>query len=95
MEPITQIEIRPDMLIEVLSMAVLHCRQEMKTLADDVCAVRQDIDEYHRLIHAMDIALNMLEIVGDFDSIQKCRISGDAESPITLVLKQRNSNEHE
>lgn len=95
MEPITQIEIRPDMLIEVLSMAVLHCRQEMKMLADDVYAVRQDIDEYRRLIHAMDIALNMLEVVGDFDSIQKCRISGDAESPITLVLKQRGSNEYE
>lgn len=91
MGKITEIEVSPDILIEVLSMAVLHCRREMEALGDDVYAVRQDIDEYHRLIRTMDMALVMLEAVGDFDSMQKCRISGDAESPndgITLVLKR-------
>ena len=96
MGQIEQIDIRSEILIEVASMAVLHCRQEMRELANDVYAVRQDMDEYRRLIHAMNIALDMLEVVGDFDSMLKRRISGYAGSPndeITLVLKRREGEE--
>lgn len=96
MGAITQIEVSPDILIEVLSMAVLYCRQEMRELSDDVDCVRQDVVEYHRLIRTMDMALVMLEVVGDFDSMLKCRISGDAESPsdgMTLVLKRRGNDD--
>jgi hypothetical protein len=77
MEQITKIEVRPDKLIEVLSMAVLHCRQEIHKLAYDEASVLDDIDEYRRLIRVMDIALDALEAVGDFPSTQLVKISDD------------------
>ncbi len=70
MGQIVQIEVRPDMLVEMLSRAVLHCRREMNELMDDVEAVPQDIDEYRRLFRVMDMALDVLEAVDDFDSTQ-------------------------
>lgn len=77
MEQITQIEVRPDKLIEVLSMAVLHCRQEMHKLDYDEASVLDDIDEYRRLLRVMDISLDILEVVGDFPSTQLVKISDD------------------
>lgn len=77
MEQITQIEVRPDKLIEVLSTAVLHCRQEMHKLDYDAASVLDDIDEYRRLLRIMDIALDILEAVGDFQSTRLVKISGD------------------
>lgn len=72
-----QIEVRPDKLIEVLSMAVLHCRQEIHKLDYDAASVLDDIDEYRRLIRVMDIALDLIEVVVDFPSTQLVKISGD------------------
>lgn len=72
-----QIEVRPDILIEVLSMAVMHCRQEIHELDYDVASVLNDIDEYRRLLRVMDIAIDILEVVGDFPSTQLVKISGD------------------
>jgi hypothetical protein len=77
MEQITQIEVRQDRLIEVLSMAVLNCRQEMHKLDYDAASVLDDVDEYRRLIRVMDIALDVLEVVGDFPSTQLVKISDD------------------
>lgn len=77
MEQITQIEVRPDKLIEVLSTAVLHCRQEMHKLDYDAASVLDDIDEYRRLLRVMDISLDILEVVVDFPSTQLVKISGD------------------
>ena len=77
MGAITEIEVRPDILIEVLSMAVLHCRQEIHELDYDAASVLDDIDEYRRLLRVMDIALDILEDVGDFSSTQLVSISGD------------------
>ena len=74
---ITEIEVRQDTLIEVLSMAVLHCRQEIHKLDYDAASVLDDIDEYRRLIRVMDIALDILEAVGDFQSTRLVKISGD------------------
>lgn len=72
-----QIDIRSEMLIEVASMAVLRCRQEMNALCDDVNTVLKVTDEYRRLIRVMDIALNVLEAVADFPSTQLVCISGN------------------
>ena len=47
-----QIEVRQDTLIEVLSMAVLHCRQEIHKLDYDAASVLDDIDEYRRLLRS-------------------------------------------
>lgn len=77
MEQITKIEVRPDKLIEVLSMAVLNCRQEIHKLDYDAASVLDDIDEYRRLIRIMGVALNALEAVGDFPSTQLVCISGN------------------
>lgn len=77
MGPITEIEARQDTLIEVLSMAVLYCRQEIHKLDYDAASVLDDIDEYRRLIRVMDIALDILEAVGDFQSTRLVKISGD------------------
>jgi hypothetical protein len=77
MEQITKIEVRPDDLIEVLSMAVLNCRQEIHKLAYDEASVLDDVYEYRRLIRVMDIALDVLEAAGDFPSTQLVCISGD------------------
>lgn len=92
MGPITQINIRPDMLTEVLSMAVLHCRQEIHNLDYDAASVLEDIDEYRRLIRAMDTALELLEAVGNFSSTEFVRISGDCErceDGVTLEMRRR------
>lgn len=77
MEQITQIEVRPDILIEVLSMAVLHCREEIHKLDYDVASVLDDFYEYRRLLRIMDIALNVLEAVANFPSTQLVCISGN------------------
>lgn len=77
MGAITEIEARQDTLIEVLSMAVLYCRQEIHKLDYDTASVLDDIDEYRRLIRVMDIALDILEAVGDFQSTRLVKISGD------------------
>lgn len=77
MGQIVQIEVRPDKLIEVLSMAVLHCRQEMHRLDYDAASVLDDVDEYRRLLRIMNVALNIIEAVGDFPSTQLVRISGN------------------
>lgn len=74
---ITEIEVRQDTLIEVVSMAVLRCRQEMNALCDDVNTVLKVTDEYRRLIRVMDIALDLIEAVGDFPSTQLVCISGN------------------
>jgi hypothetical protein len=90
MGPITEIEVRPDILIEVLSMAVLYCRQEIHKLDYDAASVLDDIDEYRRLIRVMDIALDILEAVGDFQSTRLVKISGDGgpcEEGITIERK--------
>lgn len=87
MEQITQIEVRPDKLIDVLSMAVLNCRQEMHKLDYDAASVLDDVDEYRRLLRIMNVALNIIEAVGDFSSTQFVRISGDGswcEDGITI-----------
>lgn len=77
MEQSTQIEVRPDKLIEVLSTAVLHCRQEIHKLDYDAASVLDDVDEYRRLIRVMDIALDLVEAVGNFPSTQLVCISGN------------------
>ena len=77
MEQITQIEVRQDILIEVLSMAVLHCRQEIHELDYDVASVLDDVDEYRRRLRIMSVALSALEAVGDFPSTQLVCISGN------------------
>ena len=90
MEQITQIDVRQDVLIEVLSMAVLHCRQEIHELDYDVASVLDDVDEYRRLLCIMDIALDILEAVGDFQSTRLVKISGDGgpcEEGITIERK--------
>ena len=90
MEQITQIEVRQDMLIDVLSMAVLHCRQEIHKLDYDAASVLDDIDEYRRLLRIMDVALDILESVGDFQSTRLVKISGDGgpcEEGITIERK--------
>lgn len=79
MGPITEIEVRQDTLIEVLSMAVLHCRGEMDALADDAADVLDNVYEYRRLIRVMDIALDILEAVDDIDSTQLVRIASKEE----------------
>lgn len=91
MESITKINIRQDMLLEVLSRAVLHCRQEMSVLMDDVDAVPQDTDEYRRLVSVMDIAIDILEAVCDFNSDELVQISGIGErchDGVTLEKKR-------
>lgn len=93
-----QIDIRSEMLIEVLSMAVLRCRQEMNALCDDVNTVLKVTDEYRRLIRVMDIALDLIEAVGDLGSSEFVSISKNNEEVYTdgttLVLKGgRNRNE--
>lgn len=90
MEQITQIEVRQDMLIDVLSMAVLHCRQEIHKLDYDAASVLDDIDEYRRLLRIMDVALDILESVVDFQSTRLVKISGDGgpcEEGITIERK--------
>lgn len=77
MGQIVQIDIRSEILIEVASMAVLHCRQEIHKLDYDAASVLDDVDEYRRLIRIMDIALDILEAVGDFQSTRLVKISGD------------------
>lgn len=77
MGAITEIEVRQDTLIEVLSMAVLHCRQEIHKIDYDAASVLDDVDEYRRLLRVMDIALDILEAVGDFQSTRLVKISGD------------------
>lgn len=77
MGAITEIEVRQDTLIEVLSMAVLYCRQEIHKLDYDAASVLNDIDEYRRLLRVMDIAIDILEVVGDFPSTQLVKISDD------------------
>lgn len=91
MGQIMQIDIRSEMLIEVVSMAVLRCRQEMNALCDDVNTVLKVTDEYRRLIRVMDIALDLIEAVGDLGSSEFVSISKNNEEVYTdgttLVLK--------
>lgn len=98
MGSIMQIDIRSEILIEVVSRGVLHCRQEMNVLMDDVDAVPQDADEYRRLIRVMDIALDLIEAVTDLDSSEFVSISANSKEVYTdgttLVLKGgRDDNE--
>ena len=98
MGQIVQIDIRSEMLIEVVSMAVLRCRQEMNALCDDVNTVLKVTDEYRRLIRVMDIALDLIEAVGDLGSSEFVSISKNNEEVYTdgttLVLKcGRNRND--
>lgn len=98
MGQIMQIDIRSEMLIEVVSMAVLRCRQEMNALCDDVNTVLKVTDEYRRLIRVMDIALDLIEAVGDLGSSEFVSISRNNEEVYTdgttLVLKGgRNRND--
>lgn len=98
MGQITQIDVRQDMLREMLSMAVLHCRQEIHELDYDVASVLDDVDEYRRRLRVMDIALDLIEAVGDLGSSEFVSISRNNEEVYTdgttLVLKGgRNRNE--
>ena len=98
MGQIVQIDIRSEMLIEVVSMAVLRCRQEMNAPCDDVNTVLKVTDEYRRLIRVMDIALDLIEAVGDLGSSEFVSISKNNEEVYTdgttLVLKcGRNRND--
>lgn len=98
MGQIVQIDVRSEMLIEVVSMAVLRCRQEMNALCDDVNTVLKVTDEYRRLIRVMDIALDLIEAVGNLGSSEFVSISKNNEEVYTdgttLVLKGgRNRNE--
>lgn len=77
MGAITEIEVRQDTLIEVLSMTVLYCRQEIHKLDYDAASVLDDIDEYRRLLRIMSVALDTLEAVGAFQSTRLVKISGD------------------
>ena len=95
MGPITQINVRPAILLEVLSMAVLHCRREMSDLFDDVDAVPQDVDDYRRLIRVMDIALDILEAVGDFDSNEFVQISGTGKHCHDGVTLERREGQED
>ena len=94
MEQITRYDVRQDILIDVLSMAVLHCRQEIHKLDYDAASVLGDIDEYRRLLRNMNIALNILEAVGDFPSTHLVSISGDGSrcedgiTPDTITHKE-------
>jgi hypothetical protein len=91
MGQIAQIDIRSEILIEVASMAVLHCRQEIHKLDYDAASVLDDVDEYRRLIRVMDIALDLIEAVGDLGSSEFVSISKNNEEVYTdgttLVLK--------
>lgn len=92
MGQIVQIEVRPDMLIEMLSRAVLHCRREMNELADDAAAVVKDADEYIRLLHDMNTTLDVIRALGDFSSERLVKIAGSeewCEDGITLVFRRR------
>lgn len=98
MGQIVQIDIRSEMLIEIVSMAVLRCRQEMNALCDDVNTVLKVTDEYRRLIRVMDVALDLIEAVGDLGSSEFVSISRNNEEVYTdgtmLVLKGgRNRND--
>lgn len=96
MGPITQINIRPDMLIEVLSMAVLHCRQAIHNLDYDAASVLEDIDEYRRLLRVMDTALELLGAVDGFSSTEFVHISGDGErceDGVTLEMRRKEEQE--
>lgn len=91
MGQITQIDVRQDMLREMLSMAVLHCRQEIHELDYDVASVLDDVCEYRRRLRVMDIALDLIEAVGDLGSSEFVSISRNNEEVYTdgttLVLK--------
>jgi hypothetical protein len=91
MGQIARIDIRSEILIEVASMAVLHCRQEIHKLDYDAASVLDDVDEYRRLIRVMDIALDLIEAVGDLGSSEFVSISKNNEEVYTdgttLVLK--------
>ena len=91
MGQITQIDIRSEILIEVASMAVLHCRQEIHKLDYDAASVLDDVGEYRRLLRVMDIALDLIEAVGDLGSSEFVSISRNNEEVYTdgttLVLK--------
>ena len=92
MGQIVQIEVRPEMLVEMLSRAVLHCRREMNELADDAAAVVNDADEYIRLLHDMDTTLEVIRALGDFSSEKLVKISGSeewCEDGITLIFRRR------
>lgn len=92
MGQIVQIEVRPDILVEMLSRAVLHCRREMNGLADDAAAVLNDADEYCRLLRDMDTTLDVIRALGDFSSEKLVKISGSeewCEDGVTLVFRRR------
>lgn len=92
MGQIVQIEVRPDMLVEMLSRAVLHCRREMGELAHDAAAVANDADEYRRLIRLMDTTLDVIRALGDFSEEKLVKISGSeewCEDGITLIFRRR------
>lgn len=98
MGQIVQIDIRSEILIEVASMAVLHCRQEIHKLDYDVASVLEDVGDYRRLLRVMDIALDLIEAVGDLGSSEFVSISKNNEEVYTdgttLVLKGgRNRND--
>lgn len=92
---IVQIEVRPDMLVEMLSRAVLRCRREMNEFADDAAAVVQDADEYIRLLRDMETTLDIIRALGDFSSEKLVKIAGSEEwcdDGITLVFRRRGDD---
>ncbi len=96
MGQIVQIEVRPDMLTEMLSRAVLHCRREMNELADDTASVLNDADEYRRLLSVMDITLDVIRALKDFSSERLVKITGSeelCEDDITLIFRRRGDDE--
>lgn len=95
MGQIVQIEVRPEMLVKMLSRAVLHCRREMNEFADDAAAVVNDADEYIRLLHDMDTTLDVIRALGDFSEEKLVKISGSeewCEDGITLIFRRRGDD---
>lgn len=96
MGQIVQIEVRPDLLIEMLSRAVLHCRKEMNEFADDATAVFNDADKYRRLLRDMDITIDVIRALRDFSSekLVKIGVSEEwCESGVTLIFRRRGDDD--
>lgn len=96
MGQIVQIEVRPDMLIEMLSRAVLQCRREMNGLADNATAVSNDADKYRRLLRDMDTTIDVIRAVRDFSSekLVKIGVSEEwCEDGVTLIFRRRGDDD--
>lgn len=95
MGQIVQIEVRPDMLIEMLSRAVLQCRREMNGLADNAIAVFNDADKYRRLLRDMDTTIDVIKALRDFsaEKLVKIGVSEEwCEDGVTLVFRRRGDD---